>query len=346
MTMTDINRQLGARRAAYNLLARLYLAPPDADLAQSLGELPGFAEHVPATARLAAWLDDLAIEHERLFGMNVYPYESIYRDRELMLNTASADRAAALYQACGFDAAGSPSGAPDHLGLELGLMSELVAQEQQAHAHGDWRAARRVQSFQARCLGQHLAHWAPICAHTVARLTTQPLYAALAILTTELVLADLAAAHARHIPLADRPAQHASAPPYDEAAAESPLRFGEEDDERGVGVIVRQLLTPDRVGVLLCRADISAIGRALGLPAPLVDRMHMLRGLFEAAGQFDHIPALLDALDQPFAQADTAVSALMLQYPAWASYGAGWRERIARGRALLAELRAQASEYG
>ena len=41
---------LPARRAAYELLARLWLAPPDADLAATLRHLPGFAEHAPGDA--------------------------------------------------------------------------------------------------------------------------------------------------------------------------------------------------------------------------------------------------------------------------------------------------------
>jgi hypothetical protein len=54
---------------------------------------------------------------------------------------------------------------------------------------------------------------------------------------------------------------------------------------------------------------------------------------------------LLDALATLVAQEDLAVAALLEAYPAWSEYGRAWRRRIADGRALLAELRAQASGH-
>src|SRR3982751_148763 len=130
---------LKAREATLDLLARLYLAEPDVSLVRHLRGLPGFADLLPEEAQLGAWLEEEAAEYQWLFGMNVYPYESIFVDRELMLNTEAADLVAALYQECGFDVENSKlkiPGAPDHLGLELGLMGELVASERRAHASG------------------------------------------------------------------------------------------------------------------------------------------------------------------------------------------------------------------
>src|SRR5205823_3647258 len=151
---------LEARQATYGLLARLYLAEPDAGLARHLRGLPGFGELVPEDARLDSWLEDEAAEYQWLFGMNVYAYESIFVDRELMLNTEAADRVAALYRECGFELGNSKlktqnsklkiAGAPDHLGLELELMGELVASERRAHASGDGAQARQARLWQVR----------------------------------------------------------------------------------------------------------------------------------------------------------------------------------------------------
>src|SRR5262245_10886843 len=115
------------RAQLYALLARLLLDQLDRPLAVYLRGLPGLAEHITPDAQLDDWLADLRAEHQRLFGLNIYPYESIFRDRELMLNSAATRCVAALYQACGFmPAAQLAAAAPDHLGLELALMAELA----------------------------------------------------------------------------------------------------------------------------------------------------------------------------------------------------------------------------
>src|SRR4051812_30245243 len=180
------------REATYDLLARLYLAEPDADLVRHLQGLPGFAELLPEEAQLGAWLEEEAAEYQWLFGMNVYPYESIFVDRELMLNTEAADLVAALYRECGFDMRSPKSnaqnpGAPDHLGLELALMRDLVAAERQSYASGEDERARRARLLQARLLHEHLARWAPIFALTLKRVARRPLHRLLADLTTEMV---------------------------------------------------------------------------------------------------------------------------------------------------------------
>jgi len=347
---------LHLRRASYDLLARLYLDEPSAGLVASLRELPPFAEHIPPESAADAWLADVAVEYQRLFGMNVYPYESIFVDQELMLNTRATEQVARMYQECSFDRLGARAGAPDHLSLELRLMHELITAELHAQASGDAAGLRWARAQQALCLHDHLARWAPICAQTIARVTTQPLYAVLATLTTELVLSDFDAVPApvvlpqivleRHLTCRE------TRPCVDDRDldAESSARLGSGDnvnaeDARGINAIVRRLITPATTGVLLTRADISGLGRRLQLPITVGERFQMLRGLFDAAGQFDHLHALLDSLGELFMEEDEAVAALMAACPAWSGYGQDWRQRIASGQSLIAELRAQARDF-
>ncbi len=304
--MPESRSYLLARRATYELLARLYLAAPDHALLEILRDLPGFVELVYDTP-----LEELQAEHQRLFGLNVYPYESIYVDTDLMLHTAAADQVMLLYEACSYEVDIQRTGAPDHLAIELNYMAHLLA----AEAHGDTPAI----SLQSRCLHEHLARWVPICAASVLRIGAHALYRAAAELTIELVLSDLARILVLNIPLTPQ-----STPP---------------DEEPGIGRIVRQLLTPCEAGLFLSRADISGLGRALRLPASMTDRFQMLRGLFDAAAQFEQLPALLDLLDQQFAAANTTYVDLINQYPAWAIYGGEWCRRVARTRALLNEMR-------
>jgi TorA maturation chaperone TorD len=358
-TLVADEKDRQARQAAYEFLAWIYLDEPSAPLLDYVRDLPGFTELVHDGA-----LEDLQIEYQRLFGINVYPYESIFIDRELMLNSAATERVVQLYQACGFDPLPASVGAADHLGLELRLMAHLIAAERHAAKRADETAVQWARVQQARCLHEHLARWAPILAQSVVRVATQPLYSAAVTLMTELVLTDLGALPSAHWndepPMASREsvaagqfAAHATQFPdqADDLDPESPIPLRPytdtsseaDEDERGIGRIVRQLLTPQEVGVFLSRADIGSLGQALQLPLPMGERFQMLRGLFDAAGQFDQIPALLDGLMQLFVQAEEATATLMANYPAWTSYGQFWQQRIASGQALISEMRDQAS---
>jgi len=347
---------LRLRRESYDLLARLYLDEPSTDLCASLRELPPFAEHVPPESTADAWLSDVAVEYQRLFGMNVYPYESIFVDQELMLNTEATERVARLYQECGFDSLGARAGAPDHLGLELRMMRELITAELHAQASDDADGVRWARAQQALCLHDHLACWAPICAQTITRVTTQPLYTLLATLTTELVLSDIDAVPAPvvlpRIALERQFTCRETRPSAGDGDLdpESPVPVRSDgganaEDARGINAVVRQLITPATVGVLLTRADISGLGRTLQLPITIGERFQMLRSLFDAAGQFDHLPALLDSLGELFKEEDKAVAALMAACPAWSGYAQDWRQRIASGQSLIAELRVQAHDF-
>jgi TorA maturation chaperone TorD len=358
------------RAQLYSLLARLLLDQLDRPLAVYLRGLPGLAEHIPADAELGDWLADMRAEHQRLFGLNIYPYESIFRDRELMLNSAATQPIAVLYQACGFaPAAQLAAAAPDHLGLELALMAELTTR-----APHDAAAHRHM----AALLHDHLAAWLPACAEAIDRAARAPLHRALAEIAVELVLGDLAASGSPHpqplspggrgepdsapagapdLPLSPAPERGPGGegdslgreePDRADQTREPPLPLspawgrgsGGEGEGPDLRQIVRRLLTPDEIGIFICRADIAATGRALGLPTPIAEREHMLLGLFEAAGRFEQVPALLGALDERLRAADATYARLAGAHPAWEACGRAWRERVADGLGLLERLAA------
>ncbi|MFN8483055.1 MAG: molecular chaperone TorD family protein [Anaerolineae bacterium] len=342
-----MNNTQDMRGKAYRLLARLWLAEIDAPLAASLRRLPGFAAHIPAAAD-AAWLDEMAAEYGRVLAQNVYPYESMFVGDDLMLNTDATRQVEDLYNLAGYAPQGARVAALDHLGVELDFMAHLIAA---ADDGPDPAAARELQ---ARFLAERLAYWAPVCALTVARLAPHPIYATMAQLTWELVLAESALPG----PLShgERDGVRVPTPGADPKTLTQPLPEGEGPDmspslpawEKGpggegemesLGQVARMLLTPARVGVFLCREDVRRIGRALGLPTPLGDRFTMLRALFEAAAQFDLLPALLAALAALWRDADAQVVALAAEAPAWAGDSQAWRERVAAGQALLDGLR-------
>lgn len=344
MATPEPPEQRRARRAAYDLFARLYLEEPDAALARELRDLPGFAACVPPDDRLPAWLDEVAVEHQRLFGQNVYPYESIFVDPELLLNTAATERVVRLYRLCNFDPAGARAGAPDHLGLELRCLGHLVALEDRAAGDGDREAGARARRLRARCLREHLARWAPPCCLAIRRVTAEPLYRELADLTLDLILEDLAAlAPAELAPVQEATAGRDVAEALDAPPPDSSAAWSEDDEGPGLNRIVRDLITPARSGLFLARADLGRIARALALPLALGDRFQMLRDLVTAAGQYGQLPPLLDALASLVAEADAALAGLAAEHPAWAPHGAHWRRRVAGSQRLLATLREQAA---
>jgi TorA maturation chaperone TorD len=173
------------------LLGRLCLAEVDARLLAALRATPEFAATLAGDddALLAA----LRAEYARLFLLNAPPYESVYVDEAMLLNTAATVAVVEAYRAGGYSPAGQ-AGAPDHVGLELGFLGHLAAVESGALARGDVPAAAENRTRQRRFLAEHVGRWAPIWGTAVARLARQPFYTALGAVVCDYVLAELDAA--------------------------------------------------------------------------------------------------------------------------------------------------------
>lgn len=179
----------GALARAIRVLGRLWLSElgPE-DVAPVLG-LPvlGPALQGAIDARdgdVAAALVDVAAEHHRLFGIEVPPYESVFVDPSGMLGAPASQRVAERLRRVGWRASGeSGTGArvasPDHIGLELLALGDLIEAGASAAADGLVR--------------DHLALWTPPLALALRDLRPppHPLYAALGELTLDVVLRRL-----------------------------------------------------------------------------------------------------------------------------------------------------------
>lgn len=191
MNAADRAATARARADTYRLLGRLCLAEVDARLLAALREtaelgptLVGADEPLLATLRA---------EYARLLLINVLPYESVFVDEQVMLNTEATVAVYDAYREGGYSPAGQV-GAPDHVGLELAFLGHLAADEAEAEAAGDAARAARSRARQRSFLEAHLGRWAPVWATALERAAEHPFYAALAAVVRDYVLAELEAA--------------------------------------------------------------------------------------------------------------------------------------------------------
>lgn len=205
-------QSVAARRSAlYWLLAEFFLTCPSQTLVERLRKdlagLAGNAAVDPLAAGLAAVRDalpepadaaaveQLAIEHTRLFGGISPrhglspPYESVQRE------TAAAAELAAAVSACYSDAglaAIDPSVPPDHLGVELRFMALLCHDEMQEWQRDD--AGKAVQSLgrQRDFLDDHVLQWVPGYLRLVQTQAQHAFFRGVATLALDAVPADRA----------------------------------------------------------------------------------------------------------------------------------------------------------
>ena len=193
MTWPDESASAEARASTYRLLARLVLREPEPELLDSLRELPIFGTALAATS--ASDLPRaLRVEYTRTFRMNVHPYESVYLDQSGMLNAPTSAAVLEHYRQHGYEPPElSSSGAPDHLGLELGFMAQLVERAVRARRAGNNAVALALLEEQRHFLQAHLAVWAPIFGRALQELAVSPFYHALGQTLESFILDDLQA---------------------------------------------------------------------------------------------------------------------------------------------------------
>ena len=350
--------------ADFALLGQLWLREPDADVVARAKAL-GVA--VPAGAATPA---ELAVAYADLFILNVYPYGTVYTDAWGEINTPAARRTAALYEQYGFQPPElSAVGAPDHLGLCLTFLGELLATPGTARMAGE------------RFL-RELAFWAPVCCLAAERdPTAHEFYRAVARSTREALLNKLCLTPAedgqagpfpgrvyfgtptlrqvhrsRRSPIGnngrgpseqarpeagDPPLHPGQTPVQGEQPAAAPQRGGPfsagmgADEEVRLRDIVRFLLAPARCGMFLSRARLGMIAKGLGLRLPFGSRFEVAEWLFSSAGQNELVPALIAALRVEVDAADACFAAWAELWPEWRPAALYWLECVADTRRTL-----------
>lgn len=188
------------RQRLYAFLSRLWVKELDAEAVAMvqgpLGRelLPDFSaspevRELEEPERRAATFD---ADFTHLTVVNLVPYESFFRRDDGLLEAGAVNPVASFLSRYGFevDLAAARSLAPDHLGIELEVMSVLCAREAEALSNDNGPAGRAVRRVQREFLEQHLLAWAPVYLFAALRNARTKLYREAAEATLHFLCAD------------------------------------------------------------------------------------------------------------------------------------------------------------
>lgn len=298
----------------FSLLSRLWLKEADT---VTLAEMEAF----PDLNKQVTSLNELAVAYTDTFLLNVYPYASVFLDMNAEMNGLRSRELSALYSQSGYQPDSiSEAGAPDHIGLVLGLLAQIPG------------------SLHASVLSKYVLDWAPVLCFSVERQPgIHPFYRALASCTRR----ELFSAWKGEDISAQGPAlSHHSLPVSGKLEDDwSELPQSGLVDELTLSQIIHYLICPARCGIFLSRTRMGQWARGLGVPLAFGERYRLGISLFEAAGMVDQAPQLIEWLQLELGAWDAAYLAWCEEYPVWKLFAGEWRERIATAHNFLEKAR-------
>lgn len=259
--MTD--SVLFSKCEAYNLYSDIFLTGP-------IGEVQ---KKVRDNARLRDVLvldsdDELAAEHETMFGFNVFPFASLFLEFDGMLGGETTHRIRAFRSQLGIDV-GSDSTAPDHVAAELRILAVL--------AKSDSLASQSTAEF----IDRHVFSWLPAFVAAV-REETHVFYSELVDLMLEQIVD-----HRRSIMASS---QIGDLEPI-------PKEHLLSDSKTGIHDIADFLTSPARCGLFLSRSTIAGIAQGLKLPHGFGGRSEMMATSLRSAAAYDGVDRVVDAIE-------------------------------------------------
>ena len=305
MTVAEIAE---ARSRAYRLFSAVFLrGGADRDVISGLSAIPELADIRPGSQ------DEGAAYHD-LFGLNVYPYASVFLDPQARLGGGVSDWVIRWFQQIGMGVDATDT-APDHIGHELAALGFLQGAEADARLDHRTEKVRQLVDLQRAFLDRHLLGWMPAFVWAV-QAQGDPFYAQLADLALALVVdhrQDMGGSVATELNLPETADQH---------------------EPNSIRELAVHLTQHARSGIYLSRKDIAALGRKERLPRGFGDRAQMLANLFRSAARFDQLPEVLDGLRGRVHDQNHRYEHLE-QVPALGAMGRFWRARLAQTLCLL-----------
>jgi putative dimethyl sulfoxide reductase chaperone len=226
--------------------------------------------------------DEWKANHYALFGMNVFPYETVFLTEDGLLGGARSESVARAYYEAGFRSEDGETA--DHIGNELAFMAFLCGAESDAREDEVVQAIFHSTHLQRQFLDKHLLCWLPSLVLAIHQQRDERFS-----IIADLVL-DLVVTHRQSLdddPM--HPTQSLSLPPAPNIL---------ESDKTELKDIAEFLLTPVYTGFYLSRDDITRIGRQFQLPRGFGKRHQMLTNLLNTAVDYSAVDDLMEALQE------------------------------------------------
>lgn len=200
--MEDIIEITQARINMYGLLSRLFIEEVDPFTLAKIKENEDLLELFPNTREWDKFWEkdvmklveeDLSVDFTTIFILNVYPYESVFVNDEGHINPTITNPTLIFYRDNGYsiDLNKTRALSPDHIGIELEFMMNLVQEELNALAREDEKEVERVRKIQKKFLEEHLANWGLPYLLAVKDIVETPFYYDVADATLEFLMSDL-----------------------------------------------------------------------------------------------------------------------------------------------------------
>ncbi|MFO0594060.1 MAG: molecular chaperone TorD family protein [Myxococcaceae bacterium] len=150
------------RQRLYAFFSRLWVKEADPAFLEVLAGPLG-VEVLGASTAAQARSEALDEDFAHLTIVDLVPYETFFQRDDAQIEAGGANPVATFLQKYGFevDLGSARSLAPDHLGIELEVMSVLCRHEHEAREAGNEPLASAARRTQREFLVQHLLAWAP-----------------------------------------------------------------------------------------------------------------------------------------------------------------------------------------
>lgn len=308
-----------ARSRFYHLLSHLLLHGVTTEIHPLVQAVDELAEHLPTEFEPST----AGAEHQTLFGLNVYPFESVYLDASGMLGGDVTEQVAADFARLGYKP-DSAAAAADHLGEELGLLAFLCGAEGDAEEDSATAIAGQMQHHQRTFLEAHLLRWLWPCALAIQH-EAHPFYATVAELTVEFV-----SSHYAEIAENTSPQTNFTLPDPPDLLA---------DEKTGMKEICDYLATPIYSGMFLSRTAMVRLGRSQNLPSGFGNRRQTLQNLFNSAAQYDGVGTLLDQMMDLCAADESTLQKWLDAEAVVGPFMGPWREQLGRTQQIFEQMK-------